>query len=192
MRRALAVMLVVGLAGLLAGCEGAMMSGGAGGGKVLYRVNCGMDKEYVDGDGVKWMPDREYNEAAKYGAMGGTMLVREAVKTIEGTKAPEVYRTERYSLMAYRFDVPNGKYTVRLHFCETYEDIKAAGDRVFTVKILGQPVLTGFDVMKTAGGFAKPIVQTFKGIDVTEGKLSIEFVPGVQNAEINGIEIVAQ
>ncbi|MBE3098950.1 MAG: malectin [Planctomycetes bacterium] len=166
------------------------LTGCAVGGKVLYRVNCGDTKEYVDQAGAQWLPDQDFKEGAKYGAVGGLTVVRESLKTIAGTKAPQVYRTEHYSMDKYQFAVPNGKYTVCLHFCETYDGIKAAGERVFTVKVQGKEALKDLDVLKEAGGFAKPLVKDVRDVAVTDGKLVIEFVPKVQNPEINGIEIL--
>ena len=182
MRQLMMAMAVAGLAIGMAGC---------GGGKVIARVECGGTQEYVDQTGAKWAADQEYTEAAKWGAMDGKTITRTTLKTIAGTQAPQVYLTERYQMPGYRFDLPKGKYTVRLHFAETYEGITKVGERVFTVKVQGQPVLEDFDVMKAAGGFAKPVIKEFRGVAVTDGKLMIEFVPKVQNAEINGIEILA-
>jgi hypothetical protein len=112
--------------------------------------------------------------------------------SIPGTDAPRVYQLERYSMPAYRFTVPNGKYTVRLHFAETYEGITEAGQRVFSVNINDNVVLPDFDVFKAAGGFQKPVVKEFKGITVTNEKLFIGFTPKVENPEINGIEIFSE
>jgi hypothetical protein len=87
--------------------------------------------------------------------------------------------------------IPNGKYTVHLHFGESYEGITGVGQRVFSVTINDKTVLKDFDPYKDAG-FGKPIVKKFKGIDVTNGKLTIGFIPNVENPEINGIEIFSE
>jgi len=189
MRNTITVVLL-GLAVVLAGCMGGGKGAGEAG-KVVLRVNAGADKEYVDAAGNTWLPDQESTAGAKYGAVGGK-VIRRTLTTIAGTQAPEVYLTERYSMTAYKFALPNGKYTVRLHFAETFEGVKAEGLRVFSVKVQGLPVLTDFDVFKTAGGFAKPAIQECKGIQVTDGTLAVEFIPKVQNPEINGIEIIAR
>ena len=182
-RTALAV-LVVGLAVGLAGC--------ATGGKVVFRVNCGDEKVYTDQAGQVWLPDQELTPAAKYGAVGGKIITREELKTVAGTPAPQVYRTERYAMNQYQFALPNGTYTARLHFCETFDGITAAGERVFSIKIQGKMALADLDVFKEAGGFAKPLIKEVANIPVTDGKLVIEFGPKAQNTEINGIEILAQ
>ena len=54
----------------------------------------------------------------------------------------------------------------------------------------GRPALTKLDVYQKAGGFARPLIAQIDDVDVTDGKLKIEFVPEVQNAEINAIEVL--
>ena len=46
---------------------------------------------------------------------------------IANTKDPSLYRTEHYDMTSFSENVPNGKYTVKLHFAETYEGITGAG-----------------------------------------------------------------
>jgi len=180
-RTGLAV-LMLGLAVGLAGC--------AAGSKVVMRVNCGDERPYTDKAGNLWSPDQEFSPGAKYGAVGGATVEREPLKDVEATAMPRVYLTERYVMDNYTFALPNGTYTVRLHFCETYEGIFAVGERVFSVKVQGKEVLKNFDVFKEGGGFGKPVVKTISGAAVTDGKLVIDFVSDVQNPEINGIEIL--
>ena len=187
MRRAMLAMALVGLAAALAGCGSAGWWGG--GGKLLYRVSAAAERDYVDGNGSVWKADQAYSEAAKWGYLGGLTIRRTEIASVPGTKAPDVYLTERYSMDGYRFDVPNGVYAVRLHFAETYDGITAAGERVFTVNIQGKEAVKDLDVMKEAGKFATPLVKEVTGIEVTDGKLLIEFVANVQNPEINGIEV---
>ncbi|MCX5671227.1 MAG: malectin domain-containing carbohydrate-binding protein [Planctomycetota bacterium] len=193
MRHVTMGMALVAAAMLAAGLVGCgPQKTGAAAGKLVLRVNCAADKEYTDETGAKWLPDQVWKEGAPYGAVEGQTILREGLK-ITGTKAPEVYLTERYSMKAYRFDVPPGKYAVRLHFAETFPGIVQDGPRVFTVAIQGKPVLTDLDVMKAAGGFGKPLVKEFKGVAVAaDKKLMIEFTAKTQNSEINGIEIIGE
>jgi len=187
----MAVLGAVLAIGLL-GCE-PTRSGPAAEGKVpkiALRVNAGADKPYTDSKGTVWLPDQEYKEGAKYGALGGKVTTRTALAAIPGSKDSPLYLAERYGMDAYRFDVPNGKYTVRLHFCETYERINAPGQRVFSVAIQGKPALADFDPLKEAGKFAAPVVKEFKGVVVADGKLMIEFTPKVQHPNINAIEVL--
>ena len=187
---AMAMVAAAALAMGLAGCT-ELKKGAAAPGKVALRVNAGAEKEYVDASGKTWLPDQAWKDGAKYGAVGGDTVVRTGIK-IAGTQAPGVYLAERYDMTAYRFAVPNGRYTVRLHFAETFADIDTEGPRVFSVAIQGKPALTDFDVKKTAGGSLKPVVKEFKGVAVADGKLLIEFIAKSQKPEINGIEVLGE
>lgn len=124
-----------------------------------------------------------------WGYVAGTPIAR-AKAEVKGTEDDPVYLTERYSLKAYRFKVPNGRYTVRLHFAETYERITTAGQRVYTVAIEGKPILTDFDPFKESGAQFTAIVKECKA-SVGDGELTLEFTDKVQNPMINGLEVLA-
>ena len=129
--------------------------------------------------------------AGAWGAVGGLTITRDAHE-IRGTRDKHIYLTERYSLEAYRIAVPNGTYTVTLHFAETYEGITAAGERVFSVSVEGKPVLVDLDPFKEAGGKAfAAVVKTCKA-NVADGELTIGFQKKTQNPLINGIEVTVK
>src|SRR5260370_26729426 len=77
---------------------------------------------------------------------------------------------------------------VRLQFAETYW--KAAGKRTFNVSINGNQVLTKFDIFATAGGAAIAVVKQFNATASTTGTISIQFTTVVNNAQVNGIEVL--
>ena len=159
--------------------------------KVMLRVNCGATEPYTDKAGNVWLADQSMETGKKWGAEDGLTVDRGDLG-ITGTDAPKIYETERYSMEGYKFTIPNGKYTVRLFFAETYDGITAEGERVFSVSINGKTVLNDFDPFKEAGGYEKPVVKTINDIDVTNGQLDISFTTNIQNPEINGIEIISQ
>jgi len=159
--------------------------------KLVLRVNCAALEPYTDQAGNVWLADQQGDPNKTWGAVGG-MTVDRGELSIAGTDAPKVYQTERYSMEAYKFTVPNGKYTVRLHFAETYDGITAEGQRIFSVGINEQTVLKDFDPYKEAGGFQKPVVKTIEDVVVTGGEIVIKFTTNVQNPEINGIEILSK
>ncbi len=161
-------------------------------GKFTLRVNAGDTATYTDKAGNAWKPDKDYRKGDGYGFVGGDTIDRGSSMKIEGTNDPKIYQTERYSMDKFIAEVPNGKYTVRLHFAETYDGIDTDGPRVFDVKIQGQDVIKDLDVAKTAGKVQKALVREFKGIAVTNGILDITFVAKQQNPEINGVEILAE
>ena len=160
--------------------------------KFTLRVNAGADKEFTDKAGNVWKPDKEYVKGQGYGFVAGQTVDRGTNMKIEGTKDARIYQTEHYSMKAFKAEVPKGKFSVRLHFAETYEGITADGERVFAVKIQGKEVLKDFDVRKTAGASQKAVVKEFKGIEATDGIIDIGFEIKKQNPEINGIEIIGE
>ena len=99
------------------------------------RINAGSG-EVKDATGVAW--------AADTGFSGGDVVERPDLP-IANTKQPEIYRSEHYSMESFAQKLPNGKYQVKLHFCETFEGITAPGERVFSFDVEGK-TFKDFDV----------------------------------------------
>lgn len=148
------------------------------------RVDAGSDTNYVDSAGNTWLADQGFAD--------GEVITRDENLQITNTADPALYRTEHYDMTSFSENVPNGKYTVKLHFAETYEGISGPGDRVFSFNVGGQHEFKDFDVWVKAGGPQKAYVETVSNVDVTDGKLTITFTPNVQSPEINGIEILPE
>ncbi len=142
------------------------------------RIKAGTSSPVKDADGNTWLPDQGFAD--------GDTVEREDLQ-IENTKTPALYRSEHYSMSAFSAKVPNGKYTVKLHFCETYEGIEGPGQRVFSFS-LGGHEFKDFDVWVKAGGPRKAYVETVN-VEVTTGSLDIHFTTNIENPQINAIEI---
>ena len=69
-------------------------------------------------------------------------------------------------------ELPARSFRVSLYFAEP--EPLAAGERVFSVRLQGQPVLTELDVVQQAGGPNRGIERTFTGVQVA-GALEVEF-----------------
>jgi hypothetical protein len=93
--------------------------------------------------------------------------------TITGTPDAPLYRSCRYDLGTIRLPASNGKHQVTLKFCEPH--FKAAGERIFDVRVQGRTVLTNLDIFAKAGQFAA-LDFSFDNIAVTNGALSVELV----------------
>jgi enterochelin esterase-like enzyme len=158
--------------------------------KFVLRVDCGAFEPYKDKLGNVWAADQELDAGRAWGADDG-MTVDRLGLGVTGTDMPAIYETERYSMGSYKFTVPNGKYTVRLHFAETFEGITGPGMRVFSVSVPGQKVLKDLDLFETVGPL-KPLVKEYKGVSVENGQLVIGFTPNIENPQICGIEILAE
>jgi len=146
-----------------------------------FRMKAGIDHPFKDPQGRVWQKQSGFAD--------GDDVAREPDLKIEKTDMPDFYRTEHYDMTSWSTDLPNGAYTVNLYFCETFDGIAAAGDRVFDVK-LGDQQLKNFDIYKEAGGPYKPLTKTFDDVKVTNGKLKIDFTAKAQSPCINGIEII--
>ncbi len=124
---------------------------------------------------------------------GSTASVTHAIDTTGvSNPAPQaVYQSNRYGNFSYTIPglTASGSYTVRLHFAEEYW--AAAGKRVFNVSINGSQVLTNFDIFATAGGEYKAVVEQFSATASGSGSITIQFVTITDNAQVNGLEILA-
>ncbi|MBE0538052.1 MAG: hypothetical protein IH624_20510 [Phycisphaerae bacterium] len=160
--------------------------------RLVVRVACGAYQPYTDKDGNLWLPDEVKAPGASLSPLDGMTVERAEQFEVPDVAFPQIFRTERYSMSAYEFNLPNGKYTVRLHFAECFTGITGVGQRVYSFAVQGQQPEKDFDLWKQAGGPYKAIQREYKGVAVTDGKLRIAFTPNVENPAINGIEIFSE
>ncbi len=143
---------------------------------------------YRDRLGRLWTGDRY--------SLGGQTVTRGT--PVSGTADAELYTTERFGNFSYAIPVAEGRYTVTLHFAETWfgpdkPTLGGVGSRVFDVYCNGRALLKDFDIFKTAGGGNRAIQRTFRGLAPNaQGKLMLSFVPVVNYASVNAIEVVSE
>lgn len=142
-------------------------------------IRAGASAPFTNSEGVVWLPGVGFSD--------GDTVEREDLQ-IANTTNPDIYHCERYGMTAFSYPVPDGKYTVKLHFCETYEGITGPGERVFSFNVEGHE-FKNFDVFVKAGGVQRAYIETVP-VEVSDGKLNITFQSNVENPEINGIEII--
>jgi len=144
----------------------------------VIRINAGVGA-IKDATGVAWLEDN--------GFIGGDVIERPDLP-IANTTQPEIYRSERYAMEAFKYQLPNGKYQVKLHFCETFEGIFGPGERVFSFDVEGK-AFKDFDVWVKSGGGARAYIETVP-VEITDGELNITFTTQIENPQINAIEII--
>ena len=68
------------------------------------------------------------------------------------------------------------------------------GSRIFDVYCNGTTLLKGYDILKDAGGVAnRAVIRVFRHIPASPlGKIDLTFVPVVNYALINAIEVTAE
>ena len=173
----------------------AMLSGiellPVGRGKVRpVRIRSGWPVSWQDPSGQQWQADAHF--------LGGNALVRATNPSQESSNLPEMalYASERWGHFSYAVPVTDGRYRVKLKFCEGHygshnTGVGGLGSRVFDVYCNGVALLRGFDIFKEAGGEGRPVDKTFSGIRPTaQGKIVLTFVPIAGMACVNGIEVV--
>lgn len=143
------------------------------------RIKAGVASPIKDSAGNVWLADTGFED--------GDSVERPELK-IEGTKDQNVYQAERFAMTKFAQALPNGNYTVKLHFCETYEGITEKGQRMFSFNVEGKE-FKDFDPFAKSGGYAHAYVETV-AVEIKDGKLDITFTPNIENPEINGIEIL--
>ena len=144
----------------------------------LY-INAGSG-DYVDSDGNTWVADTYFT--------GGKVFILQRSQSIAGTVEDPLYKTERYGRMQYDIPVPfNGDYSVKLHFAETYLVIQSIGKRIFDIEIENKLARSQLDIFSSVGS-ATALIESFE-TKVTDGTLSIKFIPSKENPKVNAIEI---
>ncbi len=81
---------------------------------------------------------------------------------------------------------PNGRYAVTLKFVEGQMDQKRA--RVFDVLLQGKKVIDGLDIFERVGKF-RALDFTFRNVEVTNGRLAVDFADRIHYPAIAGIDI---
>jgi hypothetical protein len=141
----------------------------------------------VNANGVLWSADRYFT--------GGQHVLR--ADPVKGTTDPDLYKGERFGNFSYNIPaIARAHYTVRLHFAESWFGQQkpaggGAGNRIFDVYCNGMALVRNFDIFKEAGGSDRALEKVFRGIEANaQGKIVLSFVPVVNYACVNAIEVV--
>jgi hypothetical protein len=124
---------------------------------------------------------------ADIGFVGGNVANRGAVE-IQNTDDDFIYQTERWGVNGYSLNIPNGNYTVKLHFAETWTGITTVNQRIFSVMVENQSI-NDLDVFAEAGGLNKALIKTVP-VTVSDGVLNITFIKKSLETMISGIEVL--
>lgn len=132
--------------------------------------------------GAGWEADGNWTGIPAAGSDSNAVAIADA-----GDIPASVYQTRRFAqTLTYDLAIPDGLYTVRLHFNEPVN--AQAGRRVFDVTIEGATVQTNFDIFAAAGGRHRAVTRTCENIEVSGG-LQIQGIASISLAQFNGIEV---
>ena len=96
------------------------------------------------------------------------------------------------SAVSYRLPVPDGAYTLRLHFAEQL--LLAADVRVFDIRVNGISVRSGFNIAAAAGGILKAVALTFPATASGGAGVAVDLVTAntrFEPAIVSGLELWA-
>ncbi len=93
---------------------------------------------------------------------------------IAGENGSEIYKTARQGVREYNVGMPNGKYMVRLHFCEYDKIVKR--QRVFDVHVQGNRKLQDVDIFSKVGKNKAYSIECSE-VNISGENIKIEFIP---------------
>lgn len=85
--------------------------------EVDFAVNCGSHAQYQSGEGTVWMADQPY-APGRFGYTGGERTMLQKDIALKSTQDPALYFQYLLDPEGYQFDLPDGKYIVRVLFAE--------------------------------------------------------------------------
>ena len=159
---------------------------------------------------VAWIPEQEYKPGS-WGFIGGTSYRRQtgfgtmlgSDIDIHGPDMNPIFQTQRVGIKSFKADVPNGEYSVYLHWAELESDKERealvynlgadseqtfAGNRSFGISINGTTVSDDFNVARDYG-YARAVIKKFV-ITVKDGKgVSVDFHKKEGEPILNAIRI---
>ena len=159
---------------------------------------------------VAWIHEQEYKPGS-WGFIGGTSYRRKtgfgtmlgSDIDIHGTDMNPIFQTQRVGIKSFKADVPNGEYSVYLHWAELESDKERealvynlgadseqtfAGNRSFGISINGTTVSDDFNVARDYG-YARAVIKKFV-ITVKDGKgVSVDFHKKEGEPILNAIRI---
>jgi glucose/arabinose dehydrogenase/N-acetylneuraminic acid mutarotase len=154
----------------------------AGAGEGIVRINAG-GGAYADTFNNFWEADSYFTNANPTLPLTATMS--EEAQPIWNTTDDQLYINEHATAFRYDIPLPNGSYTVRLHFAELF--FNAAGVRRFNVSVQGAPALSSFDIYAQAGKAAL-ITKSFDAT-VSNGVLAVSFSKVFDNAVVQALDV---
>ncbi len=145
-----------------------------------WKIECG-GSLYSSATAGTWLADRFFS--------GGSAYLY-ATRPIANTSDPRLYLTARYGTgFVYELPLPDGQYTLKLHFAELY--FSTSGARRFHVSVNGTQVLTDFDIAAAAGGANRALIVELPASAVN-GRVIVSFasaVPTRSDAVVGAIEV---
>jgi hypothetical protein len=157
-------------------------------GDVVYRVNCG-GPNYAD-EPIYW--EGNYLHQLDYELSSSYSTGSHVWSGYNKTGAPSnIFGTYNYSIFPksidWLFPCINGDYIVNLFFAEQEEDVINSNQSIFSIKINDLYVEENFNILTKSE--PKALKKTYI-TNVENNQIEIRLLPVIQEARLNGIEII--
>lgn len=174
-------------------------------------VLLGSNRNFTEfGQRVCWVAEKEYTEGS-WGYVGGSPYrpksgsgsLPAAEINLYDTDNDPMYQTQRRNLKAFKADVPDGKYSVYLHWAELIKPLAEAlaynlgrnsvyeeqSERVFSVEVNGKCIFDRLNVLESVGP-ARPLVVKVD-VDVEDGEgIDIALKPVSGETMLTAVRII--
>ncbi|KAB5511174.1 hypothetical protein DKX38_030160 [Salix brachista] len=165
--------------------------------KEAYLKTWNQDSGYLFGStgNLPYLPGVKIKYTAETPAYSAPVMVYSTMRSM----GPEPNVSKNYNL-TWLFPVDAGfHYLLRLHFCETRQEVKTVNDLVFLIYINNQTAQHDADVIHMSGGNGIPVYKDYI-VPVPQGSQSkqdlwlalhpnMELKPSYADAILNGLEI---
>jgi len=133
----------------------------------------------------EYLEDRVWGPDAEYGHMDGYDDVWPETD-IQGTEMDSLYFNSVHEMVKYKIRVPNGIYDVMLHMSEN--KYSESGERVFSVAIERQDIVTNLDIYNEVGQFHAYNLEA-RNVQVEDGIIDIHFYNWKNKPTLSGLTI---
>jgi PKD repeat protein len=155
---------------------------------VLYRVNAGGGALQATDAGPDWS---DGSADVSGGNPAGWSPVPNVNASVPASTPRSIFDSERWSEQHWTFPIPAGATVkVRLYFANRFTGTSAVGQRVFDVAINGTTVLPAYDIVADVGDQTGTMKEFPNRTPAADGAIHVDLTNQVENALINGIEIV--
>lgn len=172
----------------------------------------GANRSFIDHTNTLWLPARAcrkgswgYIGGKPYKMPGNNRLPYGTDKAIAGTDNDPVYQAQQTGIKAFHFDVPDGNYTLTLHFAEleggegSYQPYNLSDTvrnednvkRIFDVAVNDMPLLQHFNMQKVYGP-ATPIVKKTRVAAAGGSGITVTFKSIEGEPVLNAVQLKKQ
>lgn len=144
------------------------------------RINCGNQGEIQTSMGTFVDDTGYYNIGTAFNT----------TNAIDNTTDDNLYQSERYAgdFTYTSLTIPNGTYTVRLHFAELFWTV--TDRRIFDIFINNVLFLNDYEIVAVTGGAFIAVIEEKTNVAVSGGVIDVRLVSSKDNGKLNGIEFI--